>query len=98
MGGQLRVGTPLCIPEKDNMVIGRVTGIEKDKKPVKMGKRGEQVRLRRVFSTDRDSIDRIWGEFDNVAGGLVKADNGMEIVVFEQLRSSCSPHALESYP
>jgi len=56
MGGQLRVGTPLCIPEKDNMVIGRVTGIEKDKKPVKMGKRGEQVCVKIEQNTAQSHI------------------------------------------
>ena len=43
MGGQLRVGTPICIPEKDNLVIGRVGGIERDKKPVQSARRGTAV-------------------------------------------------------
>jgi len=41
--GQLRVGTPLCIPEKDNLEIGRVAGIEKEKKAVQIAKEGDSV-------------------------------------------------------
>ena len=29
--GQLRVGTPLCVPERDNLRIGIVEAIEKNK-------------------------------------------------------------------
>jgi len=32
--GMLRLGTPLCVPEKDNLRIGVVESIEKDKKSV----------------------------------------------------------------
>jgi translation initiation factor 5B len=32
--GILKVGTPLCIPERDNLLIGKVESIEKDKKSV----------------------------------------------------------------
>merc|ERR1712038_1802177 len=38
MGGQLRVGTPLCLPDKDNLSIGRVGSIEKDRKPTKIAR------------------------------------------------------------
>merc|ERR1711874_806935 len=45
-GGQLRVGTPLCVHEKNNLLIGRVASIEKDKKPVEIGNVGEMVCIR----------------------------------------------------
>lgn len=32
--GQLRIGTPLCLPEKDNLKIGVVENIEKNQKAV----------------------------------------------------------------
>lgn len=32
--GFLKIGTPLCVPEKDNLRIGVVESIEKDKKAV----------------------------------------------------------------
>jgi len=43
VGGQLRTGTPLCVYEKNNLVIGRVSSIEKDKKPIEIGTVGEMV-------------------------------------------------------
>jgi len=43
MGGQLRIGTPICVPDKEFLEIGRVAGIEKDKKAVKSARKGEQV-------------------------------------------------------
>lgn len=42
-GGQLRIGTPLCVPDKNNLVIGHVAGIQKDRKPVKISRTGEDV-------------------------------------------------------
>ena len=33
--GCLKVGTPLCIPDRENLKIGRVESMEINKKPVK---------------------------------------------------------------
>lgn len=43
VGGQLRIGTPICVPEKDFLVIGHVGGIQKDKKDVQIARRGDSV-------------------------------------------------------
>jgi len=47
VGGQLRVGTPICIPELKNhekiLEIGRVAGIEKDRKAVDVVRTGARV-------------------------------------------------------
>jgi translation initiation factor 5B len=43
LGGQLRVGTPLCVPEKENLEIGRVASIERDHKPIEKARRGDKV-------------------------------------------------------
>lgn len=32
--GRLKIGTPLCVPDKDNLKIGSVESIELNKKPV----------------------------------------------------------------
>ena len=48
--GLLKVGTPLCIPAKrlddKHMVIGRVASIEHDKKPIEVGKKGQEVAIK----------------------------------------------------
>jgi len=42
--GQLRIGTPLCVPERDNLEIGRVGGMEKEKgKQLPIARRGDEV-------------------------------------------------------
>jgi len=46
LDGQLRVGTPLCIPDKKCLEVGRVIGIEKDKKPVQMARKGQKVSVK----------------------------------------------------
>eukprot|EP00742_Colponemidia_sp_Colp-10_P002334 GILJ01002490.1.p1 GENE.GILJ01002490.1~~GILJ01002490.1.p1 ORF type:complete len:972 (-),score=276.79 GILJ01002490.1:172-3087(-) len=44
--GILRVGTPLCVPDKDSFEIGRVISIERDHKPVEMVKKGNSVAVK----------------------------------------------------
>lgn len=34
LGGVLKIGTPICCPDKDNLKIGTVTGIQRNKKDV----------------------------------------------------------------
>lgn len=34
LGGVLKIGTPLCVPEKGNLIIGKVQSIEFNKKPL----------------------------------------------------------------
>jgi len=55
-GGQLRVGTPLCLPDKDNLCIGRVLGIEKDRKSVKSARTGESVCVKIEQNTAQQHI------------------------------------------
>lgn len=43
VGGQIRVGTPICIPDKGNLDIGRVARVEKDRAPVQVARKGETV-------------------------------------------------------
>merc|ERR1740121_1188487 len=43
VAGELRVGTPLCIPDKDFFEIGCVSSIKKDRRPVRTGRMGEHV-------------------------------------------------------
>jgi len=44
--GVLRLGTPLCVPDKGNLEIGRVVSIEKDHKTVEKATRGESVAIK----------------------------------------------------
>jgi translation initiation factor 5B len=44
--GQIRIGTPLCVREKDGMKIGRVIGLQVNNKDVKIGKRGMDLAVK----------------------------------------------------
>ena len=46
LDGQLRLGTPLCVPDKNRLEIGRVVSIEKDKKPVDKASKGDSVAIK----------------------------------------------------
>jgi len=54
--GQLRIGTPLCLPDKDFLEIGRVESIERDKKQVQIAKKGQKVCVKIQQSTAQQHI------------------------------------------
>lgn len=56
VGGQLRMQTPICVPEKDNLCIGHVSGIEKDHKPIQVARRGDTVCVKIEQNTAQKNI------------------------------------------
>ena len=44
--GTCRIGTPVCVPSKGNVVLGKIAGIEANHKPVEIAKKGQQVAIR----------------------------------------------------
>ncbi|XVF73327.1 hypothetical protein PTKIN_Ptkin12aG0192700 [Pterospermum kingtungense] len=52
--GIARVGTPICIPHRDFLDIGRIASIEIDKKPVDFSKKGQKVSIKIVGSTPEE--------------------------------------------
>ncbi|KAH7565805.1 hypothetical protein JRO89_XS08G0019300 [Xanthoceras sorbifolium] len=44
--GIVRVGTPICIPQKDFIDIGRIASIEDNSKPVDSAKKGQKVTVK----------------------------------------------------
>ncbi|KAF7459390.1 putative translation initiation factor IF-2 [Cryptosporidium felis] len=51
--GLLKPGTPLCIPDRDNLMVGRVSSVEFNKKPVSEGKKGQEVAIKiQPFASD----------------------------------------------
>jgi translation initiation factor 5B len=44
--GIVKVGTPICVPDQDNLEIGRVVGLERDHKAVQEAKKGESVAVK----------------------------------------------------
>jgi len=44
--GLCKLGTPLCIPDKDNLMVGRITSIQSNHQEVKEAKKGDEVCLK----------------------------------------------------
>ncbi|CAG9322851.1 unnamed protein product [Blepharisma stoltei] len=58
LGGVLKKGTPLCVPDKNNLIIGKVDSIEFDHKPVESRRQGQgsvAIKLKGMTS-DQDSL------------------------------------------
>ena len=56
LAGQLRSGTPLCIPDKDDLAIGHVASIEINKKGVPKARRGDTVCVKIEQTTAQNHI------------------------------------------
>ncbi|CEF64613.1 Eukaryotic translation initiation factor 5B [Strongyloides ratti] len=41
--GQLKKGTPICVPSKDNIILGTVSSIEKNHEDINIAKQGDEV-------------------------------------------------------
>ncbi|KAK4840225.1 hypothetical protein QYF36_003064 [Acer negundo] len=46
LAAELGVGTPICIPQRDFIDIGRIASIENNRKPVEIAKKGQKVSIK----------------------------------------------------
>ena len=61
----LQVGTPLCIPSKGGMDIGRIASIEQDHKAVDSAKAGKSVAMK-IEPSNATEASRLYGRhFDH---------------------------------
>ena len=44
--GQAKVGTPLCVPAKEKLYIGRISGLQKNHEDVKEARKGDEVAVK----------------------------------------------------
>lgn len=42
----IQVGTPICVPQKDFIDIGRIASVENNHKPVDYAKKGQKVAIK----------------------------------------------------
>ncbi|KAJ6418686.1 hypothetical protein OIU84_001955 [Salix udensis] len=63
--GILKVGTPLCVPQKDYIDLGRIASIEFNKKAVDYAKKGQKVAIK-IVGTNAEEQQKMHGRhFDN---------------------------------
>lgn len=71
--GQLRVGTPLCVPARGNVVLGNCSGIEANHKSVEVAKKGQQVSVRIEPASHVCSFGRHFEERDDIVSKISRA-------------------------
>ncbi|GLJ18361.1 hypothetical protein SUGI_0324990 [Cryptomeria japonica] len=58
--GIARIGTPLCVPTKDFIDIGKIASIEINHKAVDMAKKGEKVAMK-IVGSNADEAQKMFG-------------------------------------
>ncbi|KAL8060404.1 hypothetical protein ABFX02_02G022900 [Erythranthe guttata] len=62
--GTLKIGTPICVPQKEFIEIGRIASIENNHKPVDYAKKGQSVAIKIVGSNSEDQQKTFGRHFD----------------------------------
>ncbi|KAH7518527.1 hypothetical protein FEM48_Zijuj09G0181100 [Ziziphus jujuba var. spinosa] len=68
--GIAKVGTPICIPQRDFIDIGRIASIENNHKPVDTAKKGQKVAIKIVGSSP-DEQQKMFGRHFELEDELV---------------------------
>ncbi|XP_050279329.1 eukaryotic translation initiation factor 5B [Quercus robur] len=68
--GILKIGTPLCIPQRDFIDIGRVASIENNHKAVDLAKRGLKVAIK-IVGTNSEEQQKMFGRHFEIEDELV---------------------------
>ncbi|XP_055961854.1 eukaryotic translation initiation factor 5B-like [Mercurialis annua] len=79
--GILKVGTPICVPAKDFIDIGRVASIEINNKPVDYAKKGQHVSIKIINSPEQQQ--KMYGRHFNDENRLVSHISRRSIDVLE---------------
>ncbi|KAL2324624.1 hypothetical protein Fmac_023682 [Flemingia macrophylla] len=68
--GILKIGTPICIPSRDFIDIGRIASIENNHKPVDYAKKGQKVAIKIVGSNPEEQ-QKMFGRHFEIDDELV---------------------------
>ena len=55
-----QVGTPLCVPSKGGIMLGRIASMEINHKPVEKAKKGDDIALK-IEATNADESAKLYG-------------------------------------
>ncbi|KAL3504435.1 hypothetical protein ACH5RR_034276 [Cinchona calisaya] len=70
LDGILKVGTPICIPQKDFIDIGRIASIENNHKPVDYAKKGQKVAIK-IVGSNAEEQQKMFGRHFEIEDELV---------------------------
>nr|XP_016462320.1 PREDICTED: eukaryotic translation initiation factor 5B-like [Nicotiana tabacum]XP_016462321.1 PREDICTED: eukaryotic translation initiation factor 5B-like [Nicotiana tabacum] len=68
--GIVKVGTPICIPQREFIDIGRIASIENNHKPVDYAKKGQQVAIK-IVGTNPEEQQKMFGRHFDIEDELV---------------------------
>ncbi|XP_047332266.1 eukaryotic translation initiation factor 5B-like [Impatiens glandulifera] len=68
--GIAKIGTPICIPQKDFIDIGRIASIENNHKPVDYAKKGQKVAIK-ITGSNSDEQQKMFGRHFEMEDELV---------------------------
>ncbi|CAI9787089.1 unnamed protein product [Fraxinus pennsylvanica] len=68
--GIVKVGTPICVPQKDFIDIGRIASVENNHKPVDYAKKGQKVAIK-IVSSSSDEQQKMFGRHFEIEDELV---------------------------
>ncbi|KAL3632410.1 hypothetical protein CASFOL_025394 [Castilleja foliolosa] len=68
--GIAKIGTPLCVPQRGFIEIGRIASIENDHKPVDYAKKGQKVAIK-IIANNPDEQQKMFGRHFEMEDELV---------------------------
>ncbi|KAJ0786303.1 putative protein-synthesizing GTPase [Helianthus annuus] len=68
--GILKIGTPICIPQRDFIDIGRISSIENNHKPVDYAKKGQKVAIK-ITGSNAEEQQKMFGRHFEMEDELV---------------------------
>ncbi|PIN02005.1 Mitochondrial translation initiation factor 2 [Handroanthus impetiginosus] len=68
--GVVKVGTPICVPQRDFIEIGRIASIENNHKPVDYAKKGQKVAIK-IIGSNPDEQQKMFGRHFEIEDELV---------------------------
>ncbi|GER32356.1 eukaryotic translation initiation factor 2(eIF-2) family protein [Striga asiatica] len=68
--GTVKVGTPICVPQKDFIEIGRIASIENNHKPVDYAKKGQKVAIK-IIGSNPEEQQKMFGRHFEMEDELV---------------------------
>ncbi|KAL3619782.1 hypothetical protein CASFOL_034694 [Castilleja foliolosa] len=68
--GTVKIGTPICVPQKEFIEIGRIASIENNHKPVDYAKKGQKVAIK-IIGSNPDEQQKMFGRHFEMEDELV---------------------------
>ncbi|XP_073136066.1 uncharacterized protein [Henckelia pumila] len=68
--GIAKIGTPVCVPQREFIDIGRISSIEKDHKPVDYAKKGQKVAIK-IIGSNSEEQQKMFGRHFEIEDELV---------------------------